>query len=80
MAINAPGQTFVSKGFKYVLDYGPKGNLRPYTVGPIKTAAKTRNPYIIGSAILTVAVLVVGIGTWHYIRKKKTQPQLEKKN
>jgi len=32
---NMPGDTFVSQGVKYVLDYGPKGNLRPFTVGPV---------------------------------------------
>ncbi len=72
MAINAPGETFVSKGVKYMLDYGPKGNLRPYTVGPIKTAAKTRNPYIIGGTILAVTVLVIGLGTWYYLKRSKT--------
>lgn len=29
-----PGDTFVNKGIEYVLRLGPKGNLRPYTVGP----------------------------------------------
>jgi hypothetical protein len=30
-----PGDTFISKGIQYVLQPGPKGNLRPYTVGPL---------------------------------------------
>ncbi len=32
---NMPGDKFVSKGIEYVLGYGPKGNLRPFTVGPV---------------------------------------------
>ena len=32
---NFPGETFVSKGFKYILQIGPKGNLRPYYLGPV---------------------------------------------
>jgi hypothetical protein len=29
MSKNVVGVLFVSKGIKYMLDYGPKGNLRP---------------------------------------------------
>ena len=32
---NQPGDKFASQGIGYVLHYGPKGNLRPYTVGPV---------------------------------------------
>lgn len=32
---NYPGETFVSNGHKYVLKIGPKGDLRPYYLGPI---------------------------------------------
>lgn len=35
---NYPGETFVSKGHKYVLEVGPKGNLRPYYLGPVIAA------------------------------------------
>ncbi|HEY1685693.1 MAG TPA: hypothetical protein VGG19_13075 [Tepidisphaeraceae bacterium] len=38
MAKNVPGATFVADGIKYVLKIGPKGNLRPYTVGPVAAA------------------------------------------
>jgi hypothetical protein len=38
MAKNIPGALFISKGIRYVLDYDPKGNLRPYTVRLIKTS------------------------------------------
>ena len=27
-----PGDTFISKGIEYVLDYSPRGNLRPFSV------------------------------------------------
>jgi len=56
---NFSGQTFVDKrGIQYVLHRGPKGNLRPYTLGPLlETAKKTRNPWI----ILAAAVVVGGI-------------------
>lgn len=50
---NMPGDTFVSKkGIKYILDYGPKGNLRPYTVG-------RPNPYIKGGLIIVVIATVI---------------------
>jgi hypothetical protein len=69
MAKNIPGAIFVSKGVKYVLDYGPKGNLRPYTLGVAKTVIKTRNPYVIGVAILLAAA--IGYWAWknHNARK-----------
>jgi len=52
---NFPGQTFVDRrGIQYVLRYGSKGILRPYVLVPLKTAMKTRNPWII---IATVAVV-----------------------
>ena len=69
MAINVPGEIFVSKGIKYVLANGPNGNLRPYTVGPVKKAIKTRNPYIIASTLLVVASVAIGIGIWRYCKK-----------
>ncbi len=69
MAKNVPGATFVSKGIKYVLNYGPKGNLRPYTVGPIKKATKTRNPYIIAGTVLVVVVVAIGVGIWYHRKK-----------
>jgi len=36
---NFPGETFVSNGYRYVLQVGPKGNLRPYYLGPVVAAA-----------------------------------------
>lgn len=57
MAKHYAGITFISKGVKYVLDYGPKGNLRPYTVGTVKAATRTGNPYIIAGA----AVALIGV-------------------
>ena len=35
---NFPGETFVSNGYKYILRIGPKGNLRPYYLGPVVAA------------------------------------------
>jgi hypothetical protein len=35
---NYPGETFVSNGYKYVLQAGPGGNLRPYYLGPVVAA------------------------------------------
>jgi len=72
MAKNVPGAAFVSKGVKYVLDYGPKGNLRPYTVGPVKTAVKTRNLYIIGAVILFVSATAIGVWVYKKYRTTKT--------
>ena len=58
---NFPGETFVSQGIKYILQHGPKGNLRPYVVGPVAVAAKTRNPWIILGVVALVVVVVGGI-------------------
>lgn len=69
MAKNFVGATFVSQGIKYVLKYGPKGNLRPYTVGPIKAAARTGNPYLIAGAAMA-AVALIGI-TFVSVRNRK---------
>jgi hypothetical protein len=57
MAINEPGATFISKGIKYILQYGPKGNLRPYTIGPVKSALKTKNPYLIVGSLLLAGIV-----------------------
>jgi len=73
MAKNVPGAKFVSKGIEYVLDYGPKGNLRPYTLGPIKKAAKTRNPYIIATVVLAT-ICITGFYIW---RKHNTKIHAE---
>jgi len=58
---NFPGETFVSQGIKYILQYGPKGNLRPFVVGPVVVAAKTRNPWIILGVAALAVVFVGGI-------------------
>lgn len=52
---NFPGETFVSNGYKYVLEIGPKGNLRPYYLGPV-VAAASRAGWI-GLAIAGLAVV-----------------------
>ena len=52
---NFPGETFVSNGYKYVLEVGPKGNLRPYYLGPV---IATGMPYVwIGLAIAGLVVV-----------------------
>jgi len=73
MARNVPGAKFVSKGIEYVLDYGSKGNLRPYTLGPIKKAAKTCNPYIIIATVVLVTTCVVGFFVWKKYKTNKIQ-------
>ena len=73
MARNVPGAKFVSKGVEYVLDYGPKGNLRPYTLGPIKKAAKTRNPYIIIATVVLVTTCIAVFFVWKKYKTKKIQ-------
>ena len=74
MAINVPGAKFVSKkGVEYVLAYGPKGNLRPYTLGPIKTAVKTRNPVIIIATAILVTACVASFFVWKNYKTKKIQ-------
>lgn len=65
MSKNIAGAKFVSRGIEYVLDYGPKGNLRPYTLGPVKTAVKTRNPYIIGGALALASAILIGLWAWN---------------
>ena len=64
MAKNVEGARFVSKGIEYVLQHGPKGNLRPYTVGPVAAAsakAAVRIPvwgWVVAGTILAGAVSV----------------------
>ena len=74
MAINVQGAKFVDKkGIEYILDYDPNGKLRPYIIGPLKVVTKTRNPYIIGGAIILIAVSSIGYYVWKK-RKTKNQP------
>ena len=54
-----PGDTFVSKGIKYILRIGPKGNLRPYTVGPVKPSSGN-SCVVIGTLIAAIGVAVIG--------------------
>jgi len=66
-----PGDTFVSKGLKYVLQHGPKGNLRPYTVGPVRELAKRGASWLpkLGWAGLAIgAVALIGVGVWYICR------------
>ena len=60
---NFPGEMFVSNGFKYILQIGPKGNLRPYYLGPVIAAG---GPYVwiglaIAGLVVAGAVLVVAL-------------------
>ena len=60
-----PGDTFVSKGIEYVLQYGPKGNLRPYVVGPVAALARKGASLLpkFGWAGLAIgAVFLIGAG------------------
>jgi hypothetical protein len=63
MSKNVEGAKFVSKGIEYVLNYGPKGNLRPYTIGP-KIIKKSKNPYVIVSIVAIVTVTSIGVWSW----------------
>jgi hypothetical protein len=61
------GDTFVSQGIKYVLLNGPKGNLRPYTVGRIAAIARRGSRWLprlgwAGLAIGTAAL--IGVAVW----------------
>ena len=71
MAKNVPGAMFIdSKGIKYILAYGPKGNLRPYTIGLVKVLTKTRNPCIIVVITAAVAAVIV-FRAWKKFYHKK---------
>jgi len=59
-ASNMPGETFISRGFKYVLRYGPKGNLRPYYLGPLSKLSRLG---WVGLAIGAVAL--AGAAIWY---------------
>ena len=63
-----PGDTFVSQGIKYVLLRGPKGNLRPFTVGPITAIARKGAMWLpkFGWAGLVIgAVALIGAAVWY---------------
>ena len=63
-----PGDTFVSQGIKYILLHGPKGNLRPYTVGPVATLARVGASWLpkLGWAGLAIgAVALIGVAVWY---------------
>jgi hypothetical protein len=63
-----PGDTFVSQGIKYILNHGPKGNLRPYTVGPVVALARKAAPWLpkLGWAGLAIgSVALVGVAIWY---------------
>ena len=59
---NFPGETFISNGFKYILRIGPKGNLRPYYLGPVVAVGKHGG--LAGLAIAGLAIVVVGLIVW----------------
>jgi len=56
---NFPGEMFVSDGIRYVLKYGPNGNLRPYTVGPVASAARKAATWLPKLGWLGVGLLAV---------------------
>ena len=63
-----PGDTFVSQGIKYTLLHGPKGNLRPYTVGPVVALARAGASWLpkLGWAGLAIgAVALIGVAVWY---------------
>ena len=72
---NMPGDTFIcKKGIKYVLKYGPKGNLRPYTVGPVSEAVRKGGLALskLGWTGLAIgAVILLGVGAWYICRDKE---------
>ena len=71
---NFPGETFLSNGFKYILRIGPKGNLRPYYLGPVIAAA---GPYVwIGLAIAGLVGVVLVAVLCDETRRAKTEVAL----
>jgi len=69
-----PGDTFVSQGIKYILLHGPKGNLRPYTVGPIAALACKGTSWLpkVGWVGLAVGVIaLVGVAIWYACQDSK---------
>ena len=63
-----PGDTFISKGIKYLLLHGPKGNLRPYTVGPVSELTRKSPfwPSKLGWAGLAIgAAVLIGAAVWY---------------
>lgn len=60
-----PGDTFVSQGIKYILLPGPKGNLRPYTVGPVVVLLSR-----LGWAGLAIgAFILIGAAVWYVCKE-----------
>ena len=69
-----PGDTFVSKGIEYVLQHGPKGNLRPYTLGPVTSVARKGVSFLpkLGLAGLAIgAVALIGVGIWYACKDER---------
>ena len=65
---NMIGETFVSKGIKYVLQQGPKGNLRPYTVGPVTAVARKGISMLPKLGLVGLAIgaaALIGVGIWY---------------
>lgn len=70
-----PGDMFVDKrDILYILLHGPKGNLRPYTLGPVAALARKTAPWLpklgwLGLALAAAAL--VGAGIWCACRDKE---------
>ena len=63
-----PGDTFVSKGIKHILLQGPKGNLRPYTVGPVTEVARKGLSMLPKLGLIGLAIgaaALIGVGIWY---------------
>jgi hypothetical protein len=71
------GEIFVDKrGIKYILAFGPRGNLRPYTYrryieGFGKVVKNTPNSYIKVIIIASVAAVAIGFWAWKKFHRKK---------
>jgi hypothetical protein len=72
MAINVPGAIFRDKkGVEYILKYGPKGNLRPYTVKLLQNIMPKvpKNPYVITTVVIAATVIGVTLLLWSKSKK-----------
>ena len=66
-----PGDKFISKGRVYELQPGPKGNLRPYTRGPVAAPPVPLSPgVIVAVAVVAAAYLVWRLCEWLASRRQ----------
>ncbi len=73
-----PGDMFIDKkSILYILLHGPKGNLRPYTVGPVAVLARKAHPLLsrLGPVGLAIAAAVLvglaGVAIWRACRDEE---------